>query len=332
MFRSIFVSVAVVVLLWPLPAAARMYKIGMIHWIAYSPLNVADVNGYWRDEQVEVRVVNFNSNQALNYALAHKSVDFALDMMGSWVGMYMDGVPLTLMAETDWSHGGDKIITKKDVDLSRLVGRTIGVYLNQPSVTFFLYQYLTHHDVSLSKVRIIELETEALTDSFIKGRFRFIVNYDPQALRAIREGAGSVIATSASYPGCIPEGFVARTDVLQTIPDADLARIYRGWVRAVRWSKNADNWEAYKTILNTQTFNCETCYSDGDLKEMLNSVSIHGIVAQLERNRSGGGFHRYLAQLRVFLKENGMLKRDFRPEEIFDNSVIVDVLTDMVMD
>jgi NitT/TauT family transport system substrate-binding protein len=311
------------------PALARPYQIGMIHWIAYSPLNVADAKGFWRQQGVEVELINFASNQELNQALAQKRIDLALDMMGSWVGMYMQGVPLTLIAETDWSYGGDKIIAKKDLDLSKLKGRTIGVYLNQPSAIFFLHQYLLRNNVQLTDVRIIEVAPEALADSFIAGRFRLIVNYDPQALRAMREGDGHVAATSASFPGCIPEGLVARTDRLQTIPKSDLAGIYKGWVEAVKWSKNADNWPAYCNILNTRTFDGEAPYSDGDLKAMLNSVSIHDVRTQLERNRDGGGLHTYLRQLRMFLKDNGMLKKDFTPSEIFDNSVIVEVLQTM---
>lgn len=307
-------------------ARARPFKIGMINWIAYSPLNVADVQGFWSDEGIEVEVINFPSNQDLNNALAVGKIDLALDMMGSWVGMYMQGVPLTLVAETDWSYGGDKIIAKKDVDLSQLKGRTIGIYLNQPSTVFFLHRYLSRRHVALSDVRIIEQEPEPLADSFIAGRFRIIVNYDPQALRAMREGGGYVAATSASFPGCIPEGFVVRSDRLQSIPSEALAGIYRGWIRAVKWSQNADNWSAYRDILNRETFSRKASYSDSDLKEMLNSVSIHDVQTQLERNRVNGGLHTYLRQLRDFLKKNNMLKKDFEPSQIFDNHVIVEVL------
>ncbi len=305
---------------------ARTYKIGMIHWIAYSPLNVAEKKKYWDDEGIAVKLINFDSNQELNSALEQGNIDLALDMMGSWVGMYMQGIPLTLIAETDWSFGGDKIIAKKDLNLYALKGRTIGVYLNQPSVLFFLNRYLNRSHVKLSDVRIIEQEPEALADSFIKGRFRLIVDYDPQALRAMRDGGGHVVATSASFQGCIPEGFVARTDRLRTIPKQVLAGIYRGWIRAVKWSKNADNWPEYRRILNTGTFKGEQPYSDSDLKEMLNSVSIHDVQTQLARNRNGGGFHTYLQELRLFLKENNMLKIDYDPQKIFDNQVIVEVL------
>ncbi len=70
--------------------------------------------------------------------------------------MYMDGVPLTLVCETDWSHGGDKILIKKDTDLSEIKGKTIGVYLNMPSVTFFLNQYLANSSGDTPSFRFIK--------------------------------------------------------------------------------------------------------------------------------------------------------------------------------
>ncbi len=305
-------------------AFGRTYTIGMIHWIAYSPLNVAAEKGLWKD--IDVQVINFGSNQELNNAIEHKRIDIALDMMGSWVGMYMEGVPLTLIGETDWSHGGDKIIAKKNVDMKTLKGGTIGVYLNMPSVTFFLNKYLIANNFKLSDVNIIELEPETMTDNFISGRFQVIVNYNPQALRAEREGNGKVVATSATYSGSIPEGFVARTDVLKTIPDNDLSKIFRGWIEAVKWVKDSSNWEEYRTILNNKTFEGEDPYSDADLKEMLNSVTIHDVKTQLDRNKDGGGFQTYLEELKSVLKANKMLKKDFSSEKLFNNKVIVSTL------
>lgn len=302
------------------------YKIGMIHWIAYSPLNVADARGFFSDEGIEVRVINFGSNQELNSALEHKRIDIALDMIGSWVGMYLDGVPLTIIGETDWSHGGDKIIAKKDVNLSALKGKQVGVYLNKPSVTFFLNHYLSANNMKLSDVKIIELEPEAMSDNFIADRFQVIVNYDPQALRAEREGNGRVVATSKSYAGCIPEGFVGHTERISEIPKEDLARIFRAWNKAVAWSKDPKNWPAYKQILNERTFEGEAPYSDADLREMLGSVSIHNKAELRKRNGTDGGLYQYLKNLKTFLKENGQLKRDFDPAVIFDNTVMNQVL------
>ncbi|MBF0552023.1 MAG: hypothetical protein HQK60_16000, partial [Deltaproteobacteria bacterium] len=35
-------------------AQARTYKIGTVHWIAFSPVNVAEVKGFWKDQGIDV--------------------------------------------------------------------------------------------------------------------------------------------------------------------------------------------------------------------------------------------------------------------------------------
>ena len=307
-------------------AEEDVYKIGMIHWIAYSPLNVADVKGFWKTQGVDVEVINFGNNRELNIALQKKRIHIALDMMGSWVGMYVRGVPLTIIGETDWSHGGDKIIVRKGFDPLSLKRKPVGVYLNKPSVTYFLNQYFRANNLKLSDVHLIEVEPETMSDKFIKGQFMLIINYDPQALRAEREGNGVIAATSADYPGCIPEGFVARTDILRKIPKESLAKIFEGWIQAVKWCKDETNWNEYRKILNEKTFEGEKPYPDKDLRVMLNSVRIHNVREQLERNKDKGGLINYLAELKAFLDANGKLGKGYEPESVFDNEVIVRVL------
>ncbi|MBF0495701.1 MAG: ABC transporter substrate-binding protein [Deltaproteobacteria bacterium] len=307
-------------------AQARVYKIGMEHWIAFSPLNVAEVKGIWKGLGVEVQVVNFSSNQKMNAALEKKDIDFALDMIGSWVGLYFEGIPLTIIGETDWSNGGDKIIVKNNYDLNKMKGTTIGIYQDGPAITYFLNQYLVQNGLKPADVNMIELPPESLTNNFIADRVKIIVNYDPEAQRAVRKGKGQVVATSAQYPGCIPEGFVARTDILANLPPDDLAKIFKGWIAAVEWTNNPKNWQEYKQILNEKTFQGDLPYSENDLKEMLNATRIHDPKTQLARNKNGGGLQTYLKNLKEFLAANGLLKKDYNPEELFNNKVIVEVL------
>ncbi len=110
-------------------------RVGMLHWAAYGTLNVADKKGLWANEGVDVEVVNRVSNQELNADLTSGRIDVALDMMGSWVGIHLSGTPLKIIGETDWSYGGDQIIAKKTLDLTKLKGQSVAIYLDQPSVT-----------------------------------------------------------------------------------------------------------------------------------------------------------------------------------------------------
>lgn len=248
-------------------------------------------------------------------------------MMGSWIGMVQDGVPLTLLGETDWSHGGDKILAKKGFKIETLKGQTVGVYLNKPSVTYFLDQFLKKGNLKLSDVKVVELEPETITNNFISSKFNVIVNYDPQALRAEREGNGVVVATSATFPGCIPEGFVSRSEVVKEIPENDLVTFFAGWIEAVKWINNKTHWEEYKKILNEKTFEGEKPYSEKDLKDMLDSVSIHDPKMQFERNQAGGGLAKYVKNINLFLKENGNLKKDFSAESLVDTKALVEALS-----
>ncbi|MDM8550477.1 ABC transporter substrate-binding protein [Desulfobacterales bacterium HSG2] len=321
------IFIIAVVLIFSSAAYGRTYKIAIVQWAGWSAANVADVKGFWKDRGIDVRVVVCADNVASQNLFKKKRVDIIFDMIGSAIGMFAEGFPVTIIAETDWSHGGDRIICREGSDsIQQLRGTAVGVYLNQPSVTYFLDRYLSTVGLKLSDVRIVEMETKALADNFIRGRFKAIVCYDPDAIRAEKEGGGKVVATSADYEGCIPEGMMVMDDVLKDIPQKDLSDIFRGWIKAVNWSLDRTNWEEYMKILNEHTFKDETPYSEKELGEMFDAVRIHNIKRLAERNHSAGGLMTYLKELRAFLKMNNQLKKDFNPDDIFNNRVIMEVL------
>ncbi len=55
-------------------AYARIYRIGMLHWAGFSINNVADVKGFWKDQGIEVQVINLANNQELNNAFVNKRI------------------------------------------------------------------------------------------------------------------------------------------------------------------------------------------------------------------------------------------------------------------
>ncbi len=307
-------------------AYARTYKIGTAAWIGWSPVNVADAKGFFKEEGLDVKVFSFSDGPELRSVFKNKRIDLAFETIGNMVELYMQGISVTIIAETDWSNGGDKIILRKDKDPAALKGKPIGVYDNTPAVTYFLNQYFMSIGVKLSDIRPVEMKMKTLTNNFIEGRFDLIVAYDPEALRAEREGGGKVAATTATYPGVMPEGMMALTDVLKDIPKADLAKILKAWIKAVQWCHDPANINEYMKILNSHTFKGTPPHSQADLKQMMSEVRIHDVKTLSEQNKTGGGLHVYLENLKAFLSSNNLLKKDFKPSEISDNTVITDIL------
>lgn len=304
----------------------KVYKIATVAWIGWSPLHVSQEKGFWREQNISVEVLNYDDPIVILEAIKAGRIDFAMDMAGSLAGIYMNGTPVVALAETDWSHGGDKIIIKRGQSIQQHVGKPLGVFLDLPSCYFFLGSYLKTQQLKLSDFRIVELGPEDMTQQFIVNRLPVIVNYDPWALQAIDEGGGVVLADSSDYQGCIPECFWGYRTHLENIPDGDIEKILRGWIKAARWVNDPKHWEEYKGILNKRTFAGHRPYSDAALRQIFASVKIHHPKTLLDRNRDHGGFYQYLEKLRVFLKENGLLKKDFSPEDIFDNRYIMAVL------
>lgn len=307
-------------------AHAKTYKIGVIPWAGCSGMHVADARKIWEADGLDVRLITFPTSQAMFAAVEKGLLDMAYQMAGSVVGFNMKGGEFVLIMETDWSDGGDKIVAKQGVKLADVKGKALGVYLNEPSVTFFLNKYLTTRGLKLSDFRILEMETDQLAKRFVSGLFSAIVAYDPDALKAEREGNGTVVATSASYEGCIPEGLFMLRQQWDAADKGALVRIIKGYLKGVDWLKQPQNWPAYQQILNENTFKGAPPFSEADLKAMVDAVAIHDREMLLERNRTGGGMDAYLKELKRFLADNGMLESDFSPGDVFVNQVVMDAL------
>ncbi len=306
-------------------AEAKIYKLAMIPWIAWSPASVAEAKGFWKEEGIDVKVVVCSNILQLFTLFNEKRVDIIFNMIGTGVGYHMNGLPVRIIAETDWSFGGDKIILKKDADITAIRGKPIGIYQNSPATLYFLDKYLSGINQKLSDIRLAEMEPDSLASHFIAGYFNVIVCYEPEASRAAKNGKGKAAATSADYEGVIPEGMIALEEMLAAIPKEDLVKILKGWIKAVKWTRQPDNVKEYFDIMKQQVFKDQN-YSDSDLTKMLTDVRIHDVNMLIERSRDGGGTITYLHDLKRFLNENNLLKKNFVPKELFDNRAIVDGL------
>lgn len=328
MKRLLFIGFIVMAVLSFADAAhSKTYKIAMCTgWLGYSPANIAEAKGFWKEQGIDVQVVVLPDIVDTQKLLKNKLVDIDLDIVGSAVEMYMQGIPVVAIAETDWSYGGDQIIIKKDTDIRTLKGGAIGVYVNQVALTYFMGQYFSKNSLKLSDFQLLEMELKPMADKFIAGMLKGAVLYGPDAARAVKEGNGKIVATTADFEGCLIDGMVMLKDTLAATPKDDLIKIFKGWIKAVKWIKDEKNFKEYVEILNKTVFKGEKPYSEDMIREMLQEVKIHDAKTMLERVRDGGGLHTHLKDVNAFLKANNLLKKDFKPEDLSDNKAIMEAL------
>ncbi len=300
----------------------RTYKIGMCPWIAWSPISVADAKGLWKKRGLDVQVVNQLGEDTS--AIEQRRVDLAIDMIGNFIGMQQKGIDITILGELDWSNGGDKVILRDKAQPTK-AGDSVGVYHNDPAVLMLLARYLETQKLTLSDVKVVEYDPEALNGHFITGNFSAILSYEPYSLQAEKDG-GTVVATSATFPGCMPEGLGGRREAIAAIPRDDLKKLMEGWLEAVRWSQNPANWAEYRDIVNTRTFAEPTPFDDAAIKDMLANVTIHDVMTLRARNAIGGGLSQHVDDTRKVLNKAGLMKSEFSANTLVDTSVLLEVL------
>jgi NitT/TauT family transport system substrate-binding protein len=324
MLRS-FLLLALLVLAIAAPAAdgtPHTYKIGMCPWIAWAPISVADAKGLWKKRGLDMQVVNQLGEDTS--AIEQRRVDLAIDMIGNFIGMQQKGIDITILGELDWSNGGDKVILRDKAQPTK-AGDSVGVYHNDPAVLMLLARYLETLKLTLSDVKVVEYDPEALTGHFITGNFSAILSYEPYSLQAEQDG-GTVVATSATFPGCMPEGLGGRREAIAAIPRDDLKKIMEGWLEAVRWSQDPANWAEYCQIVNTRTFAEPMPFDDAAIKHMLTNVKIHDPAVIRARNAVGAGLTHHVDDTRNVLSKASMLKTEFSANTLVDTSVLLEVL------
>jgi len=253
-------------------------------------------------------------------------IDFRLDFVASVVQEYVQGHDVTLLAETNWSHGGDKIISKKDANFSLRKGSTIGIYRDSPALVYFLSVYLQSRKLKLSDFKVRVMPLEKIKEDFISGNLNFAVVFDPYTIDVVKGGNGKVRGNSAQFPGCMPEGIYARKETLATIPKQDLVALMGASAKAANWMRNKDNWARLRHLLNEQVLPDKEPFSDKELRAMLRFVKIHHSKILVNRNKPGGGLTKYLQDMKKFLGRNKQLGRGFEVEELLDSSALLAAL------
>ncbi|MFO1078610.1 MAG: ABC transporter substrate-binding protein [Planctomycetota bacterium] len=285
-----------------LAAQAPAYRVSVDPWVAWGPALVAQDKGMWRQLGLDVEVVVYTANDSIHSFVAGRN-DFVFAMAGTAVRAQLEqGVELTVLAEVDWSHGGDKILVRNGVEFAGAKGQCIGVYEDSPAVTMFLDRKLGAEGLRLADFRIVELtDLQALASQFAAGRLFAAVSYEPYVALATGAGACHVVATTADFPGIMPECIVARTPDLVRIPLAHVAALMAGWNAGVEWALDPRHRAEFERICQKRLF-VDQKATPAQFADMLGNVRIHDRAALRARNVGDGGIRKALAECDAFAR------------------------------
>jgi NitT/TauT family transport system substrate-binding protein len=280
-------------------AHARPLRVAYTHWFACVPLGIAEDREFWKDAGLQVELRGYQTSQEVIAALTSGEVDIGYDRVATWIDLALKGNALQVIAETDWSNGGDKFLVRKDRPLTGQKGRPIAVYLRGSALMLFLRESLGREQLAISDFPIVEVpEQEAGLELFKQGKVDAVITNEPWASRIEAAGARTV-ATTADFPGVSPEGFAARTGA---VDDATAQRFLQAWFRAVGFLHDPANASDVARVASIYAFAGTEAITAADVANYAKITPVHDAATSLRENDLGNGNVRKLVQRLALLK------------------------------
>src|SRR4029453_2360708 len=157
-------------------------RIALIRWPPFEFLHLAQEKGFFADEGVEVRLIEFVAVNDTQRAFEHDKIDggtfslFQVLQNRDQLTRKMQ-VPLVI----DFSDGADVLMARPAIaDVRGLRGRRVGATLS-PLDIFFLTRALEMNGLSLQDVSLVYVRTADMTEALRDGKVDAITAYRPNS-------------------------------------------------------------------------------------------------------------------------------------------------------
>ncbi len=219
-----------------LSAQAAPLKLAHSTWVGYGPLYIAQDQGYFTEEGLEVELIVMEDPKVRFPALAAGQIDVAVSTVDTLLNFLGGQQSYRYLFALDDSKGGDGIVAKQDIkSLADLKGKSVA-YSEGSVSQFYLGVLLKGAGLSLKDVTGQNMTAADAGAAFVAERVDAAVTWEPWLTRGKQSPHGHLLVDSSTSPGLITDVAIATAETTAA-RKADLAALYRAWVKAVDYQK-----------------------------------------------------------------------------------------------
>jgi NitT/TauT family transport system substrate-binding protein len=263
-------------------AAKKPIKLALSPWPGWFVWYLVKEKGFFEKNGVDVDLVWFPVYSDSLSALATGKVDANSQTLSDTLAPVSKGIPLKVVLVNDNSNGGDGIVVGPSISsLQDLKGKRVATELGTVDHLLMLTALgkagLRESDVSYTNMNVNDAGP-----AFIAGNLDAAVLWEPFLSKAVQEGKGKLLFSSADTPGLIPDLLVFREEMTKNRPD-DVKRIVKAWFDALDYWK--DNPEESLQIMAKAA---ETPLED--YKKGVETVKMFSIADNLNAFKANGDY------------------------------------------
>ena len=219
-------------------AAAADDKIRCIFpfWFGFAPVFVAQEEGYFSSENLEVTTAFDNDRANVLPAMATGAIECTMRTIGESMSRPREpDTTGTIIGTIDISVGADGVVASGEIkSVSDLVGKTMAGEINHPGTTLVQYA-LSEIGKSIDDINIQLIATDDSIAVYEDPSIAAVATWEPMLSTIVKNSSRPgthVLLSSADYEGLITDVILVRTDDYNANPDK-YAKFLRGIYRAI---------------------------------------------------------------------------------------------------
>ncbi|MCT9929456.1 ABC transporter substrate-binding protein [Planotetraspora sp. A-T 1434] len=208
--------------------------LGFSAWPGWLPWQVAEEEGLFKKNGVDVELKYFDSYTDSLNALATGKIDANSQTLNDTLASVAGGAKQSIVLVNDNSTGNDQIIARPGISsLAGLKGKTVAA--EQGTVDHYLLLLaLEKAGLTEADVKFQPLATDAAAAAFVSGQVDAVGVFAPFTTTALKLKGSRAIATSADFPGAIPDHLVVTRDLIGRDAKAVQALV-KTWFDTTAW-------------------------------------------------------------------------------------------------
>ncbi len=172
-------------------------KVGLYSWPGTAVFFLAQELGFFKDEGVEVELINLEKNDARNYAFCHDEIDLYTTLLDQAIQLKDKEKDLKIIQLLNSSNGGDGLIVRKGIkNIKMLKGKKIAVETEWVNHFFLLY-LLEKNGLTSGDVQIVNRHGSDVGAAMVNKEVDAAVTFEPWLSQAQTLAKARLLASSS---------------------------------------------------------------------------------------------------------------------------------------
>ncbi len=298
---------AMALLAAPAARALEPMTLGVVIWIGYGPLYIADALGFWKKRNMKVRLQVFNDPALIPAAIAGHAVEGGVDTYDQVIGQAAKGQFQPVVMPVDYSDGGDAIVAANAIrSVADFKGRRIAFNSLSPS-DFLLSYALSTQGLGEKDIVPADMTPESIPAAMVSGRIQIGVTYEPFVSQIVEQDGGKsfhVVYSSHDALGLVCDVLAFDRAQIAAHPE-EIKTIIQGYFDGLDYLQKYPD-QAAQIMAKTMGI------SVAEVKKQLRGVhnpSLQEMLGNMTRSRSPSSFATTGQTIGRILKAKGQIQQ-----------------------